>query len=609
MKNNIFILIILLFTISAVNAEELETPTEAQRQQINLPPKSPIVDKISRLMRLGEYERAADLAQMYLSQEPGNLTLKTLLAGSLESAGRYDELVLFLEQRVANEKAGFPLYRLAGRAYLLAGNTDSARSLFYRAANFALQRESSLRLIAKHWHTSGKYELAIEFIDSIRVLSGNPQLMANQMGDALVAQKEYGRAAIEYLDFMEKDSISAAAAENRLISMISYPESVDTVMAILSSRIQAKLNSRRLSSTYGRLLLEQDKFDEARSYYQEMDSLRSHRGSDVLYFVRECNNRGQYAQAIQAGEYMLQKYPQSPWFGSIQFSLAQAKTKLGLYSEALQLYHEVADKFTRASQKSDANLQIGLLYKDYIRDFDKAREFLGQVMLTSPGTRYDVMARFSLADMYVYLNNLDSASAIYRELLTRNLNEDFAEQIEYIQAMISVFTGDFSTANGRFRKIISRYPKGMFVNDAIQYTLIISEAGSTAKNQMDLFSAAEYHRYTKNSDSLEFYLVKICLVDIPTLAPISYLRLAELRVENENTKGALASLDSLSNKYTESYFTPYGHKLKADILLPLAERKEEAITIYRELLENFPKYPFAAEVRSILRKETDAEQI
>ncbi len=607
MKTKLLLCFLLLFSIATVSAQNTIDNRKSLEKKITVQ-KSPVVKNVERLMTMRLFDRAIDLAEMYLEKEPGNLSLKSLLAACYEETKAYDKLALFLSNRRDTEPPTFFILSQSGRAFLLTEQPDSAQEMFYGAAVMALEHESWLRQITDQYYSFGMYDESEAFIDSMRILSANPNLLASRKGDILRAQKQYGQAAIEYLNYMERDSLAAFDGERMLISMIRYQESVDTVMAILAKRIQDQMSSRQLAATYGKLLLEQSQYDEARKFYQELDSLRQNRGSDVLYFIRECNKSKEYAQTLLAGQYMLDHYPSSPWLGTIQFAMADAHTGQGNFDAAFSLLNRVAGTFTRESHKSETYLQIGLLFKNHYRDLEKAEEYFNKIVAHSPRTRASLNAKFQLADIYVHRRAFDSAAVVYQFLEEQDLSDDYAEIVHYAQALIKVFQGDFETADAIFRQLITRYPKGFYVNDAIEFALIISEAGSTAPGQMDLFSSAEFFRYTNREDSLEFYLKQICLVNIPSLAPLSYLRLAELDNAKDNSSGAVTAVDSLFAKYPESYFTPYGLKVKADILLKSEQQYDNAIEIYRNLLEQYPKYPFAAEIRDILRRESEANQ-
>jgi tetratricopeptide (TPR) repeat protein len=567
------------------------------------------IEHAERLMQLGEYQRAADLLEVMYEENPGHLGIKNLLVNCYEQIKDYGKLLLFLTRRLATEPPGFSLYRDLGRAYTFAGIPDSAVTFFYMAAEQGFGNERAYASIAEIYHKFGHYQLESKFIDSSRILTRNPRLLADRMGDALAAQREYGMATLEYLTYMERDTLAARIATEKLEAMMRFPESADTVMSILSERIKSQKENKRLLNTYGRLLMEQDRFEEAFTFFKGLDSLGAGMGGEIVHYMRECNRRGRFEYTIKGGQYLLEYKPQSTLINSVHLTMAEAFTAIGKYDNALTAYQAITVDFIRPAHRAEAQLRIGLLYKDHLEDPGKAREYLDRVTKSVPGGRFDVLARLGLADLAIREGGFDSAVSLYQSLQEREIPEEILEQVEFALAECYLFMEDYKEATSRFRQIISRYPRGFYVNDAIQYSLIISETLEAAPQQIDLFASAEYFRYSDRVDSVEYYLTKICRVGIPSLAPISYLRLAQLYQDQKRFDEAVEAVDSLVSLHPESYFLPYGLKLKADVFLPSPETSEEAMELYRELLENYATYPFAAEIRDIIRRQTPADQI
>lgn len=567
------------------------------------------IDKAQRLMQLGDFARAADLLESVMEKSPPTPMLLELLTTCYEQSKNYSKLILFLQRRLDTQPPTFALYRDLGRAYILSGSPDSAAPYFYKAVEIAEDKERAYSAIADIFYKFGQYGMEQSLIDSARSLTGNPRLLADHMGDALAAQRQFGAAATEYLAYMEKDSAAAAAGEEQLISLMRYPESADTVMAVLAGQIAARKENKRLQNIYGQLLMEQDRFDAAFDYFRGRDSLQEGSGSDILYFMQECNRRKKYDYTLEAEKYFASYHERSPLKNSVEFVTAEADIALGRYDDALAAYQAIAADFIRPAHRAEANLNIGLLYKDHLGDPGKAKEYLNEVLRSVPGGSYAVSAQQALADIAIREHNLDLADSLNTSLLELELPPDVAEQTDFTLAEIALFKGNFKDAATRFGQIISRYPRGFYVNDAIQYSLIISETLDDAPTQIDLFSSAEYFRYVKVTDSLEFYLTKICRVGIPSLAPISYVHLAELYKDQNQFQAATEAVDSLQAQYPDSYFLPYGLKLKADIYMESSDTKTQALEMYRNLLEKYPTYPFTAEIRDIVRRETPTGRI
>ncbi|HEX2897893.1 MAG TPA: hypothetical protein VHP63_07590, partial [candidate division Zixibacteria bacterium] len=67
-------------------------------------------------------------------------------------------------------------------------------------------------------------------------------------------------------------------------------------------------------------------------------------------------------------------------------------------------------------------------------------------------------------------------------------------------------------------------------------------------------------------------------------------------------------VDRMESEHPESYYFPYGLKIKADVLLSRPDSIAQVKEIYKRLLENYQNYPFINEVREKLRNlETGAK--
>jgi predicted negative regulator of RcsB-dependent stress response len=152
--------------------------------------------------------------------------------------------------------------------------------------------------------------------------------------------------------------------------------------------------------------------------------------------------------------------------------------------------------------------------------------------------------------------------------------------------------------------MMTDYPRGFYVNDALQLLLVMDEAGDTPALLGDWSRALEFSE-RRMPDSLEAQLNRIADNNNPTLADIALYRLAQLSLEQLDSTEAVAYIDTLTARFPESYYMPFGLKLKGDMYLTDPARLEEGREIYRRLLEEYDSYPFASEVRQKLRELED----
>jgi tetratricopeptide (TPR) repeat protein len=581
--------------------KEMQEAREKNEQSATLKGELAVV---RRLMRAGSYDHAASYLESLLTKYPDDWQIMNTLQDCYFQGKMFDKLLLFLQRRLEEDEQNFQVLRDLGRTWLQKGQPDSATDYFYKAVTSSGNDASAVAFLASLYSQLGYHSEAVQFIDSLRSLTGKPHMAPLEMGDALSALKKYSPAADEYLVAMNADTAAERDASVKLRELVQYPESSDDVMRTLQSYLKGDSADKKLSRLYGEFLLDKEKYDEAFVYFLNLDDSAAQKGNELHYFMSACADRKKYAPVIRAGERFRSRFPMSPLLQVTQFMLAEAYTKEGQYHDALDTYERIAGMSVNERDLAEINLKMGLIYKDNMRDFDRAWQHLAMVKNIYPSGPAAEVATLEQGEILIYQREFDSALTIFTKLDSlKQMPDELAEAISYAIAEIKLFQKKFEEASGRLKGIIARYPRGFFVNDAVNLTLVIDETLQEAPDKIGLLASVEYFDYVDNDDSLEFYLQKITEDKIETLAPVSYLRLARLYYKQGRFKETLSSVEKLTQEYAESYFLPFGLKIKADVLIKSSETKEAAVKIYQDLLEKYPTYPFSAEIRDILRKE------
>jgi outer membrane protein assembly factor BamD (BamD/ComL family) len=107
-------------------------------------------------------------------------------------------------------------------------------------------------------------------------------------------------------------------------------------------------------------------------------------------------------------------------------------------------------------------------------------------------------------------------------------------------------------------------------------------------------------------DSTRVWLDRIARAENAALADVALYRLTLVNLQVADSSAALQSIERLDSGFADSYYRPYALKIKADMLSSTPSTIDTAKEIYKLLLEQFPNYPFASDVRKRLKQfETD----
>jgi tetratricopeptide (TPR) repeat protein len=577
---------------------------EAAPEDQDMPTLTAELTVVRRLMRAGKFQDAASYLESLLSKYPDDWQIKNTLQECYFQGKMFDKLLLFLQRRLEQDGQNFQVLRDMGRTWLQKGEPDSTMVYFYRAVSTSDNDPSVVSFLAGLFSQLGYYEQTAAFVDSLRKVTGTAHLAPLQMGDALSALKKYSAAADEYLIAMNTDTTVESDAVGKLRELVQYPESSAEVMKTLKKQLQADSTDKKLTRLYGEFLLDQEKFDDAFAYFLDLDDSAAQKGLELLYYMNSCADRKNYKPVIRAGERFRKRFSRSPVLLTAELLLAEAYTKTGQYQKALDTYESVAGMSANERDLAEINLQMGLIYKEHLKDFDRAWRHLALVKNIYPSGPAAQVATMQQGEILIYERKFDSALAVFTKLdSTKMISNEMSEAIAYAIAEVNLFKGNHQATANLLKLIIARFPRGFFVNDAIGLSLVLDEMLQSAPDKIGLLASAEYFDYIKDDDSLEYYLKEITEDSIEALTPISYLRLARLYFSQERFEETLSAVQRLTESYPESYFVPFGLKIKADVLIKSPGKKKEALEIYQELLEKYPTYPFAAEIRDILRKE------
>ena len=132
--------------------------------------------------------------------------------------------------------------------------------------------------------------------------------------------------------------------------------------------------------------------------------------------------------------------------------------------------------------------------------------------------------------------------------------------------------------------------------------LLLIEKAEQSPRLLRLYSEAVKFELQREVDSTENRLTSLADNQNRALADVALYRLMALKLEKPDTTAALTVINRLEEEFPESYYLPYGLKIKADIILTDPDTALEAQKLYRSLLKQYPNYPFSSEVRNKLRE-------
>ncbi len=595
---------LLVTGVPVAPAEEMQKVRIIDAESIERTPDSEVEQKLRTarmLIKKENYEGASALLETLHERDSENPVVANLLFICYDRLGyllKAEALSLRLVERNPENYA----YRLR-LAEILAkqARSDEAEAAYVEAVSLVPDDDlPRRRSILQSMIRNGFEAQALALIDTIRARRADPALFAFDRGEILEMQNDYRQASVEFFAVLEDTGKVGSDAEKKLLALLEYPESSAEVEKALVEQTDMKVNVRAakiLSSFY----LKAEQFDRAFEFAVMWDSLEGQQGGSLLDFMRSSRERGLYHQLARMAEHVLSRYGNHPIIGETYFLYGDALVQLGRFDDAIAAYDTVFATFPRVQDKAEALYCIGDIYLNHLNDYPRALVFFDSVINHyNAGLGY-LNAKLAVPYCHLRQGILDKARNAFENLLTRRLDEDAKEAIEYNLALIFFFEKQFDSSLVAFRKLLVDYPRGFYVNDALQLLLLLEEAKGSPRLLYD-FSNAVLFEQRRMPDSTAAKLLLIVNNPSRVLADVALYKLGVLCLNRADSSAAIEFIERLAEEFPESYYFPYGLKAKADIYLARPDGEGQARSIYRRLLEEYPNYPFISDVRKAMRR-------
>lgn len=555
-----------------------------------------------RLIRAKQYDNAARLLEEIFEERPSDNVVYNLLKSCYDVLGQNAKAEL-LTRKVIEQQPNV----LNHRTYLAEvlakmGRTEESKAAYDDAIALASPENLIQQTVLVHSMMScGQDDLALARIDQARTTSGKPTFLALERGTILEGKREYKAATEEYLAVLDTDTThEAGRAERRLAALLEFSGSSGEVEEVLMNLTDTTAGERTLN-LLADYYIKAGKFEDAFSYALIQDSLAGFDGRPLLNFIYQCRDRKSWEQVNRMADYIQQRYPQASLLIDVSSLQADALARLGQAEAAIAAYEKVFRGAPEPRAQGDAVYGIGEIYFQILHDYPKARLYFDSVVNNYPRGFSFLNARKNIPHCYLREGNLATARKEFAALAGVRQLEEYQEETAYYLALTAFFEARFDSSEIGMRKLMVDYPRGYYVNDAMELVLLMDEAQGD-EDLLKTYSEALFFREQGLVDSTRARFAEIAEADNQALADVALFRLALLDLEAADSTAAVATIDRLIADFPDSYYLPYGMKLKADMLLSKDPGAEEARRLYRSLLESYPDYPFASEVREKLRK-------
>jgi tetratricopeptide (TPR) repeat protein len=415
---------------------------------------------------------------------------------------------------------------------------------------------------------------------------------------------DYKQAIDEYFLFMGEDTTKFNVVEDRINRLIQSEQNLDQVEMALGERIKKNPKDRYSQKLYGDLLFRTGKLDAAFESYKKVDELSGAKGRTILGFVGMCHNNGYFDQAAQASSYLVQTEPSKEVVVSAMIYIAYSQEGQEKYNDAINTYQSIIDQYG-STFPLEASLSHYMIGKIMLNDLRKPQEAYTRFRIVISGFKDAPLsgnALVRLGDCKTASGDPDSARILFEKALRDPRGAVNQEELKFKLAELEFYRGDFESSLEGYNQLISDFPKGLYVNNCLERTVVINENQELDRPLLTKFAWAMLNNVEGQVDSAITKLDELISMKSEKLSDLAQLEKAKILKQEKKYDQSLKAFNELLEKFPESLFRSQAQMLIGDIYNFHLHDKPKAIEAYEKLLKDYDRSVYADEVRDKLRE-------
>ncbi len=365
---------------------------------------------------------------------------------------------------------------------------DSGRSVIERMLTSDPQDRERYHLAAQTYMRLGRYNEGIDVYRRARVALGDSVIFAEDMARFFEARREYTNAVEEYFRWLDGHPESQRSVQKAITNLIKVPEAASQITGALQRLIKSYPKHEYAHRLYGDLLLESGRIDSAFSEYRRADELSESPGQHRLFGIERAIETRKFSSARTEAISFLKDYPKHSDLLRVNIALARAELALGNARVAVDMLKSLAGQLPVENERLRLHYEIGEIYRRATPDKDSAEAYFLSIIASPTRTAERTASWLRLGELAIYRGDLVAAESAFVQAAVSPA-PNLREEIAFRQAELLFLKGEYDLCVTKMKEFMLQYPRGLYVNDAIRYTAMITDGRDDMNWSLNRFSA------------------------------------------------------------------------------------------------------------------------
>ena len=483
-------------------------------------------------------------------QHPHRADLLMRLSVALSRAGRHDEVVILLRQRLSSFPNDNNARLHLGIALFELGQIDSAAASWEPLLQHTTNTHS-FAIIADRYRRRNMDKRAEQTYRHARTARNDSTLFARELAELAERRAHYPDAVREYLIWVQKNPQYRAHVESRLRDFALNGDQHAEVFDLLSSPTD---------QTHLSLLIEYAL--PAGFAAQTLDLLLSPNApteNNATYLFRIASyalDNENPPTAIAAYRALCDRADRPDLMARAQLGLGKAYQLANRPAEAQTHYGDLIAQSPNRAEADEARFHLGIILRDHHNDAEGAQQVFQNLIQTHRRSTWRYKALFALADGHLQTNSTDKTRLIYHQIIAERATASEATEAHFRLAELHFLTNQIDQAQTLLDAVLKTQLSRDTINDAIALSALLQEGQRADSTLLSAYAGA-------------------CL---------------KLRQKDQN--GALHAFETLHRAHPQSFLADrlldHQAKIYAD-----QKRYPQALQTYRKLIATQPESPLS----------------
>lgn len=611
-----------------------------------------------QLLRQQKYEQAYEIFYRLHQQNPSTFTYLEKATECLVNMKEYDKAIS-LTQKAAqdNNYQARAQIRLA-EIYHISGNTQKADSIWNKVQEKYAGSQQIQLWLARSMSDRQVFDRAIEIYTKVRQQFSNSNVITSELAGIYLQAGKYEKAIQEYLQLVKNSPERLNFVQQRLIRFRDdyiYDVAILEISDFLEELSPNHPSYGNLQHLEVWLLMERNLYQRAMVTAKKYES----QSSQLTYILYSIGPKLLAAQefklAEQAYSYYIDKNIYSVKYRSLeelanvyrQWAEYLENYNLGLSSKRKKLYQKAYNTLERVRNENPDYRRMGKvlialseLALDVLHQPDRASKYLDELRGMTDSTLVPHTS-YIQGRLHLYNRDYTQARIAFTDSKKKQRTGSLAEKARYYLALTDFYAGDYEFAKIQLNAL-ERQNTSYFANDAVQLRIWIQnglQADSTGKKLAPFARAVEY--FAQGKDQLGSNKLQDILRQ-ESRHPLLDDALLELST-HKTPDNVLFVYRMLSRYVTQNSSSPLHERLlwekariadqlvtNPDLSINMPERpsdslsttevsttqqtevsiptnKKELVSLYEEILLNFPDGFYASYARNRIKELQDIQ--